>query len=135
MAASCTRWSYAVQALALRHGKVFAGTCSGVYSIPYKLLPVDNGVGNNLGRGKLVIQVVPNPNKGDFSIRLQCSVAAPAVLSLRDMTGRLVYQKSLLLRVGANEIHIQEQSNIAPGVYVVQLVSGAEAEALPVLLH
>ncbi|MBS1628712.1 MAG: hypothetical protein JST27_01525, partial [Bacteroidetes bacterium] len=73
---------HAVQVLALRHGKVFAGTCSGVYSIPYKLLPVDNGVGNK-GQGKLVMQVVPNPNKGNFSIRLQCSVAAPAVLSLR----------------------------------------------------
>ncbi len=125
---------HAVKTLVMRNGKLFAGTCSGVYSIPYKLLPGDNSV--STGRmDAMTLQVMPNPSRGDFSIRLQSTQASAATLNLRDMMGRLIYSKPVMLQAGANEIGVRVQAALSAGVYVVQLVSNNSAKSAVVVFH
>lgn len=125
---------HVVNALAMRNEKIFAGTCSGVYSIPYKLIPPETGV-HTQSKGSLALQVVPNPNRGDFSLKLHSVKAAQAELSVRDVTGRLVYRRSVSLQAGANEIRITGRGTFAPGIYVAQLVSEGASGAVRVVLR
>jgi photosystem II stability/assembly factor-like uncharacterized protein len=126
--------SHVVNAMAMRNGKIFAGTCSGVYSIPYKLIPPETSV-RTQAKGNIALQVVPNPNQGDFLLRMQSSKAGQAELSVRDVMGRMVYHRSVMLQAGTNEIKVANQGAFAPGIYVAQLVSEGVSGAVRVVVR
>ncbi len=123
---------HVVRSLAMRNGKIFAGTCSGVYSIPYKLVPPDNGVANEGGRS-LAMQVLPNPSEGDFRIQMRSPAAGAVMLSMYDPMGRLVLRRPVVLLTGVNEIPVR--GAFVPGVYVVQLAGEGISGAVQVVLR
>jgi hypothetical protein len=118
-----------VLSLAMRGGKLFVGTCSGVYSIPYKAAD-PTGVGT-IGRplaGQLIIW--PNPAAKEFSLRFQSTQNTNGLLVIRNVVGAEVFREHLSLRQGANEVQIAaSQLNLAAGVYTVQ-VSGDALQAV-----
>ncbi len=112
-----------VLSLAVRAGRLFAGTCSGVFSIPYKVIvpPGTTAVGGKyLASGGM--EVFPNPASSDFTVRIYSSNGATAKLVLRNMLGATVLRQSIALKAGMNEMHIPARdAGLAPGVYLIQI--------------
>jgi hypothetical protein len=118
--------SRVVNSLAMRASKLFVGTCSGVYSIPYKAPVNPTAIAASKGLGATGMDIWPNPASKAFSIRVQSARAVYALLVVRDLLGSEVLRQNLLLKSGANELHVTIASlNLAPGMYVVQVFGEA----------
>jgi hypothetical protein len=102
-------------------GKVYAGTCNGVWT--RQNLPAIPGVGvGGFTAAAHQLQVYPNPSAGDFSAVLNSPKAAAAVLSIHDMMGRTVWRRPETLRAGRNEMQISATAAHLPaGIYLVQV--------------
>ncbi len=121
---------HVVLSLAIRAGKLFAGTCSGAYSIPYKITaPPSTTSVNGLRLGNGSMEVFPNPAGSDFTIRVNAAAAGSGEVLLRNMLGVTVLQKSIVLKGGRNELQVSARdAGLAPGVYLIQ-VAGADIRA------
>lgn len=126
---------HSVQSLTMRAGKLFAGTCSGVYSIPYKVIVPPAGVANTVAKNAQM-QIWPNPAKGDFSVRVQSSGSGSGELQLRNMMGAVVLRQVITLKAGTNDLHISTKALSVPtGVYTVQIATDAVRAAGRVVLY
>ena len=66
------------------------------------------------------VQVYPNPTHGSFSLRLAASPARTAVVTLRDVTGRVVLEQTSPLN--SQEVMV-DASALRAGLYLVQIVT------------
>ena len=73
------------------------------------------------------ISIVPNPNKGDFTIKGNVGSAADQEVNLEitDVLGQVVYTGKLMARSGRLNNNIQLSSNLANGMYLLTLRSDA----------
>ena len=69
----------------------------------------------------------PNPANTFVTVNIYSEKAGQATIRFLDMTGRLVYAKPQLLASGANSIRIEEVTNLAGGLYTVQIVEGQDS--------
>jgi hypothetical protein len=117
---------HVVQSLAMRASKLFVGTCSGVYSIPYKASNNPTGIDAGKMPGVTGIDIWPNPASKTFTIRVQSGKSMEAVLAIRNLVGSEVLRQNVSLKWGVNELHITTSGiTLAPGMYLVQLSGGA----------
>jgi hypothetical protein len=65
------------------------------------------------------LQVIPNPNSGDFELNLEGFPAGKADLRIFDAAGRILVQRSLTLRGGAQRIPVQV--DLPAGIYLLGL--------------
>lgn len=63
--------------------------------------------------------VYPNPNNGTFSISLNTSIGGNGILSIIDLSGKIIYQQQINSTPG-NEFEVKT-SMLHAGVYVVQV--------------
>jgi hypothetical protein len=116
---------HAVQSLVERNDKLFIGTCSGVYSIPYKIETPPNSVKHisNNGNG---LEIWPNPSRGDFAVRIHSSASTDAEVQVVDVRGRVVSSSKHSLKQGSNELRISlQQLSLTSGVYTIQIAGTA----------
>lgn len=126
---------HVVSSLAMRAGKLFVGTCSGVYSVPYKVIPPPAGVGGTAKPASATMEIWPNPTNGNFSLRFQNARSAEAELVVRDMMGTIVLRQNVSLKAGSNELHISAKAEaLAAGIYTVQ-VSGDVVRTARIVLY
>ena len=64
-------------------------------------------------------QLVPNPNDGSFAIQLESATNEQMVLSIYDITGRLMQEQ----QVPMNTKDIKVDSRLNNGIYLVKLIS------------
>jgi hypothetical protein len=63
----------------------------------------------------------PNPSSESFSIYWkQFNTSGDGNISIRDINGKLIYQETVPLSLGANLFIIKEQ--LTPGVYMIELM-------------
>jgi GEVED domain/Secretion system C-terminal sorting domain len=69
------------------------------------------------------VQIVPNPNKGQFVVKgsLATNVDQDVTLELTDMLGQIVYTTKVTAQHGALNERIQLGNNIANGMYLLNL--------------
>jgi hypothetical protein len=126
---------HSVLSLAMRNGKLFVGTCSGAYSVPYKIIPPPAFVASTRN-GVAGMQIWPNPTKGNFSLRVQSAKAGESNLLLTDMMGSVVLRQAVSLKAGTNEFHIaMQQLGLVPGVYTVQIAGEAMQAAGRIVVY
>lgn len=78
------------------------------------------------------MSVYPNPTKGDVSINIESASNEAASLFVADVTGRVVFSKSVDLTSGVNNLSLDLASQPA-GIYVVRLQQGANSHSVKVI--
>ena len=112
-----------IRSLAVMNGKLYAATCNGIWSL--QNLPPTPVVGvNGMQLPGSSLQVYPNPSSGDFRAVLTAAKAGEGVLSLRNIMGHTVLQRSLPLHAGQNELQVSAAGMKLPaGVYLLQVAT------------
>ncbi len=64
--------------------------------------------------------IIPNPNNGDFRIHLELTTNSNALVSVYDLSGKIVNQTRHSVVNGLNDIELSNR-NLKPGVYIVQV--------------
>ena len=80
------------------------------------------------------LSVYPNPNKGQFSIKMLADEVQNASIELIDVNGKKVWNMSLSLQTGDNEIPITDQ-NISAGVYLLRVKIGETHKTLKIMVE
>ncbi len=83
------------------------------------------------------VLVVPNPNKGDFSVKgsLGAAVNGEVTMELTDMLGQSVYKNKVIVHNGEIDEHVQLGLKIANGMYLLTLHSGADQKTFHVVIE
>jgi hypothetical protein len=77
-----------------------------------------------INTGKLTVTALPNPSRKYFTIRIESTSVELMHFRVHDMSGRIVEARN---GIGANTtFHIG--SDLQPGIYVVEVVQGAERQ-------
>jgi Zn-dependent metalloprotease len=89
-------------------------------------IQVSTGIRTLAGNGGL--ELVPNPNKGEFTISGPLTSASdqPVNIVVTNMLGQTVYSNTVISHNGNLNEHITLQSTIANGTYLVKVMSGED---------
>ena len=89
----------------------------------------------NAGAGD--INVLPNPNKGSFTVKGTLGTVADEDVSLEitDMLGQVVYKSSVIARSGNIDEKIQLNSSIANGMYLLSLHSASANNVFHIVIE
>lgn len=75
------------------------------------------------------VMIMPNPNNGEFSIRVE--QMGNANLEILSIDGRVVYAD----RISANEEHAFNLSGLSAGMYVVKISNASEVKTIKMIKH
>ncbi len=105
-----------------------SGPCGGLTTTKYviiKLLAV--GV-TQVSSATSDVKLVPNPNKGTFSVKgnLGTTIDQEVSLEVTNMLGQVVYSSKTMTQNGNIDEHIQLGNNLPNGMYILDLRSGTE---------
>jgi uncharacterized protein YjdB len=94
------------------------------------------GVGSISG-GDGIFTVVPNPNKGEFTISGTLQNATDNVVSIviTDMLGQTIYHKIATANNGEIAEHIALASSFANGMYLVKITNGENHEVFHIVVE
>jgi len=101
------------------------GTCAlvGINSVHMHVSDVSV---TQVSNGNSDVKLIPNPNKGDFSIRGTVGTIDEEVsVDVVNMIGQVVYTGKITAQNGAIDQHIQLGNNLANGMYILNLHSVA----------
>ncbi len=78
------------------------------------------------------IRLIPNPNTGVFSLkgRLADNINEDVTVEVTDMLGQIVYNSKIPVKNGLINEHIQLSSNLANGMYLLNLHSGSVSSVI-----
>ena len=92
-----------------------------------KVLAVVTNICPRLGDATTQLEVYPNPANSFINLSFNVEQSQQATIILRDAAGRIVYNEGIDAIAGFNNQQI-EVSNLAKGVYFVQLQTGDSSE-------
>jgi hypothetical protein len=83
------------------------------------------------------IRVVPNPNKGMFTVRGTLDIAADGevTLEITDVLGQVVYTAKVMAHNGVLDQKIQLAGSVANGMYLLSLHSGNENKVFHIVIE
>jgi hypothetical protein len=68
------------------------------------------------------VDIYPNPSKGDATIDLYLNENSDVKLSLQNMIGAVIFDKTISLTTGTNKLQLSElHSGINTGVYTLSI--------------
>ena len=101
--------------------------CEGVASFNWIIMEVGPLDVNLVNSGKSAIQLIPNPNKGEFVITGKIISGAKEVeLQITDVVGQVVYSDAAMITAGELKKNIYLNSNLANGIYLLHIKSANE---------
>jgi hypothetical protein len=80
------------------------------------------------------LSVYPNPNKGQFSLKMNAHEAQNATIELMDVNGKTVWNITVNLESGSNEIPITDK-NITEGIYLLRVTIGETYKTLKIMVE
>jgi tetrahydrodipicolinate N-succinyltransferase len=83
------------------------------------------------------VALVPNPNKGDFTVKGTLGTVSDQEVSLEvtDMIGQVIYRAKVMTHNGEINERIQLDHNIANGMYILSLNSATEGHVFHVVVE
>jgi hypothetical protein len=83
------------------------------------------------------IRLVPNPNKGNFTISGNTGVASDEMLTLEitDMIGQVVYNGKVSVHNGEINQHVVLDRTLANGMYLLNLRSGSDSKVFHMVVE
>jgi hypothetical protein len=85
---------------------------------------ITSNSGINKRKGDNNFSIYPNPNNGDFMIKLESNKNSSSNVSLYNMLGQVFWSNIYELSMGENEIPIS--TKLRPGMYVLKIHSESE---------
>jgi hypothetical protein len=76
--------------------------------------------------------IFPNPSSGQFSIRLAENTNLPLLLTIADLAGKTVYEKTV--QVNGSIIPVTMERTLATGMYIIMLKSNAVIRTAKLLI-
>ncbi len=89
-------------------------------------------VDENLSSEKNII-AFPNPFSDELSISFFSENSEMIFVSLKDITGKMIFEKTVASRKGKNQIHIFENNKLSNGIYFLQLQNTEEIMNLKIV--
>jgi hypothetical protein len=88
-------------------------------------------------RGSGDIKLLPNPNKGQFTVKgsLSTSVDEEVSLEITNMLGQVVYSSKVMAHKGIIDEHIQLNSALANGMYILNLRSEGDNNVFHIVVE
>jgi len=83
------------------------------------------------------ISVLPNPNKGEFTVKGSLSTLSDEDVSLEitDVLGQVVYRNNVLAKNGRLDQKIKISGNVANGMYMLSLRSGTDNRVFHIVIE
>ncbi len=99
--------------------------------------PAATGLGSRFGLDSTSLYEYPNPVTHGLYVHIQAAAAGPASLSLLDVSGRVLLRQELQLGVGSNDMGWTDvrQQGLAPGLYLVQLITTTGRTTIKVIVE
>ncbi len=90
-----------------------------------------------VGTGNSDFTVVPNPNRGEFTVKGSLSSAADqqVTLELTDVLGQVVYHNMAEAKGGKLSEHVHLANTIANGMYILSVRSGEESKVFHIVIE
>jgi hypothetical protein len=85
------------------------------------------------GPSKLQLAVKPMPFGSYLDLTFEADDKATTVVTLQDVTGKLITTREHATSAGINSIHLGELDNIPAGVYTLRIVSGFQVDIIKVV--
>ena len=82
---------------------------------------------NTLNSSKFSLIIYPNPNSGQYQLSYSLEKHERVTVKMYDLTGRMIYTQLVSGSEGENTISMN-QTQLAKGVYIVELSNGTERE-------
>ena len=101
------------------------GGCAGLVGFNSIAMYVSRVGVNQVATNNSDVKLVPNPNKGIFSIKGALGITADeeVTVEITDMLGQIVYTTKTMSQNGAIDQKIQLSNNVANGMYLLTLRS------------
>ena len=102
------------------------------------IIHVSGGVSvGNVKGAAAAIQLMPNPNKGDFTVKgsLGNKADEEVTMELTDVLGQVVYKSKVMSRGGLLDEQIHLSSTVANGMYVLSLKTTTENKVFHVVIE
>jgi hypothetical protein len=102
---------------------------------PKNILGIEDELAPDPGK---FTSVYPNPSAGDFNVIIEVSRPSPIVVSVFDLSGRLIWQKKTEADVPGKEIITWNGKTASgyeagKGIYIVQVTAGIKKDALRII--
>ena len=112
------------------------GPCGGLdgsRSVTVTVTDVGVMLVNNAG----AITVLPNPNKGEFTVKgsLGSTLDEDVSLEITDMLGQVVYKNKVIARSGIINERVNPGTNLANGVYLLSLHSDSQNKVFHIVIE
>ncbi len=91
-------------------------------------------IGTAFGKRGALVGITPNPVHEEMAVRYRLPAGHVGVLQLHDAAGRMVQSRLTPAGTGAEQELRMGLATEASGVYVLELLNGAERSALPVVV-
>lgn len=104
-------------------------TCGASASVcETQTMVVNSNVGVSTVTGASDIRIMPNPNKGTFTVKGSMNTTADqdVVMEVTNMLGQVVYTAKVAAHNGSINEQIQMNSSLANGMYILNLRSGSD---------
>jgi hypothetical protein len=79
------------------------------------------------------LNIYPNPSNGSFALRGWSESSDAVQISIMDMSGKLVYARSLTMQTDADPLQLDLQAR--PGMYIVHLVGTESTQTFPIVIE
>lgn len=82
---------------------------------------IQGNLNNDILKDNLTLKIYPNPFISDLNIQFDNEILGPIAVSIYDLTGRIIFNKSF--DVFSDKIVIKELDNLPSGTYLIYLTS------------
>jgi hypothetical protein len=91
----------------------------------------------NTGVGVSNVTLVPNPNKGNFTVTGTITTATDeeVVIEVSNMLGQVVYRKGITVKNGMVDEQVQLSNSLANGMYMLNLKASADSKVFHFVLE
>ena len=117
-------------------GVMSSGLCGGQSSFSSVVLNV-YGVGVTATLKETQLRVLPNPNKGEFTVKGVLSNYNNDIVTVEitDMLGQVVYNERVSVKSDFINYEVKLGSTIANGMYLLNVRSGTENEVFHIVIE
>lgn len=86
-----------------------------------------------LNDDEIEFKVFPNPADGFFSVKISTSFPGPPVLRIKDLSGRICIEKSIIQQTPGEWIERIDSGMLSKGMYVVELSCGSLSKSKKII--
>lgn len=114
-----------------------SGTCGGATSSGNVTLTVSTVGIINVAAANIDVNVMPNPNKGEFTVKgdLATKDDVEVTLEVVNMLGQTIYSNKVMANRGSINEHIKLDNTLANGMYMLNLRSAAGSKVFHVVVE